>query len=203
MGVILAVAAALIAALVLGVAHTRPDRPSGGGPEGVPVPVAPPLASADTTAGGRSVAGVGCDSAERVTYHIHVHLAVFVDGQPMEIPAGIGVAAPRQVQQTRSGAFVDDGSCFYWLHTHAADGIIHVESPTRASYTLGQFFAIWGQPLSATGVGPAHGAVTVLVDGHRDATDPRAITLTAHRAIQLDVGTPALPAQPVSFPQGL
>ena len=63
---------------------------------------------------------------------------------------------------TPEGPFVETGSCFYWLHTHAEDGIIHVESPsTTETFTLGQFFAEWGIPLSSTQVGPATGKLTV------------------------------------------
>jgi len=40
-----------------------------------------------------------------------------------------------------------------WLHTHAADGIIHTESPVERTYTLGDFFDIWGQPLGRHQVG--------------------------------------------------
>jgi hypothetical protein len=29
---------------------------------------------------------------------------------------------------------------FTWLHTHAADDIIHTESPVNRTYTLGEFF---------------------------------------------------------------
>lgn len=30
------------------------------------------------------------------------------------------------------------------LHTHDATGTIHVESSARTSFSLGQFFAVWG-----------------------------------------------------------
>jgi hypothetical protein len=49
---------------------------------------------------------------------------------------------------------------------------------------------IWGQPLSATQVGPATGTVTVFVDGRPYTGDPRAIGFTEHEEIQLEVGTP-------------
>jgi len=53
-------------------------------------------------------------------------------------------------------------------HVHAQDGIIHVESPTARTYTLGQFFGIWRQPLDAQQVGPARGTLTVFVNGRLD-----------------------------------
>ena len=45
-------------------------------------------------------------------------------------------------QQTANGVFDNAMRCYYWLQVHAQDGVIHVESPTTATYTLGQSFAI-------------------------------------------------------------
>ncbi len=57
---------------------------------------------------------------------------------------------------------METGTCFYWLHVHTTDGIVHIESPSKTQgFTLGQFFDIWGVPLSSTQVGPATGKVTV------------------------------------------
>jgi hypothetical protein len=159
------------------------------GPEAIPIPNAPPLTTAVTDAAGSPVDGVSCDTDEQVVYHIHVHLTVFVDGVQRQIPFGIGVPDP-QVQPTTQGPFVVSGSCFYWLHTHAPDGIIHVESPTQRTYTLGQFFDIWGQALSATRVGPAAGNVVAFYNGKHYLADPRDIPLTPHANVQLDVGSP-------------
>jgi hypothetical protein len=159
------------------------------GPEAIPIPAAPPLADTLTAAVGAPVDGVACDTSEQVVYHIHVHLTVFVDGTQRQIPFGIGIPQP-QTQSTAQGAFVASGSCFYWLHTHAADGIIHVESPTQQTYTLGQFFDLWGEPLSTTQVGPATGGVVAFYNGKQYLADPRHIPLTPHANVQLDVGSP-------------
>ncbi len=44
-------------------------------------------------------------------------------------------------------------TCLYPLHVHDGEpNIIHIESPIQKTYTLGNFFDIWGQPLSATQV---------------------------------------------------
>jgi hypothetical protein len=102
-------------------------------------------------------------------------------------------------QQTANGAFDSASTCYYWLHVHAQDGIIHVESPTTATYTLGQFFAIWKQPLSANQVGTATGALTVYVNGVRYAGNPADIPLASHEDIQIDVGTPTVAAQRVDW----
>ena len=161
-----------------------------------------PLAPLGTAATGASVDGIQCNSAEGAVYHIHAHLAIYVNGQQRTIPAGIGIAPPLQEQEGDSGLFVSGGSCFYWLHTHTEDGVIHIEAPVQISLTLGDFFDIWGQPLSATQVGAVKGPLTIYVDGQRQSVDPRTIPLTAHTLIQLDVGGNT-PPQPFTFAAGL
>ncbi len=169
------------------------------GPEAVPIPIAPQLASNASAATGRTVDGIECSTSEQTLFHIHTHLTIFVDGKPRQIPYGIGIAPPRQLQQTPQGPFVAGGSCFYWLHTHAADGIIHIESPVQRTYTLGDLFDIWGQPLTPDRVGPASGSVTAFYDGAPYRGDPRAIPLGRHVQIQLDVGRPLVAPERISF----
>ena len=169
---------------------TQPPPPQDAlGPEGIAVPNAPALAGTLTAATGASIDGVSCDTSEQVVYHIHVHLTLFVDGVQREVPRGVGVPDP-QITDTPKGPFVVSGSCFYWLHTHAADGIIHVESPVHRTYTLGQFFDLWGQALSSTQVGSAAGNVVAFYNGRHVLSDPRDIPLTPHADVQLDVGSP-------------
>lgn len=177
-----------------------PTQPGGGkiGPEGIPVEEGPSLAPASSTTPGTAVDGVQCLPSEQVVYHIHAHLQVFVDGQPRQLPGGIGIIQP-VAQQTPEGPFYAATRCYYWLHTHTADGIIHVESPTQRIYTLGEFFDEWRQSLSSDSVAGAHGPVTALVDGKRWTKSPRAIPLLPHAEIQLEVGRPVVPFQPVSF----
>jgi hypothetical protein len=115
------------------------------GPEGVPIPGAAPLASTATKTGGHRVDGISCQTSEQTIFHIHAHLTVFINGSPRQIPAGIGIPGAR-AQSTPEGPFIGSGTCFYWLHTHAADGIIHIESPIHRTYTLGDFFDEWGRP---------------------------------------------------------
>ena len=172
-------------------------------PEGVPIQQVRDLAPADTTQSGTPVDGIACRTTmqQTVTYHIHVHVAIFVNGQQERIPAGAGIAAPRLDEHLADGLFVDNGldGCLYFLHVHANDGIIHVESPNNGVYTLGQFFDIWQQPLGPGEVGPAKGTVVVFENGKRFPGSPRDVPLLPHAVIQLDVGTPVVPFQPVSF----
>lgn len=137
---------------------------------------------------GQTVDGIQCQTNEQVLFHIHAHLAIFANGQEKQVPLGIGIPNT-QVQQTQAGPFAVGGSCFYWLHTHATDGIIHIEAPAQRTFTLGDFYDIWGQPLSASRAGGDSGQVIAYVDGKRFEGDPRSIPLGAHTVIQVDVGT--------------
>jgi hypothetical protein len=172
------------------------------GPEQVPVPSAATLASPAASVTGQDVDGIGCQTSEQTLFHIHAHLTIFVNGTARQVPAAIGIPGA-QAQPTAAGPFIEDGTCFYWLHTHAADGIIHIESPVHRTYTLGNFFDEWGQPLSAGRVGPASGHVVALYNGQVFKGDPRSIPLTAHAQIQLEVGTPLVAPEQISFPNGL
>lgn len=172
------------------------------GPEGVPVPSAATLAPAASPAPGQSVDGISCAPLEQLAFHIHAHLTVFVDGVARKIPPGVGVSAPQSVA-TPQGPFVVSGACFTWLHTHAADGIVHMESPVQKSYTLGNFFDVWDEPLTADRVATATGHVTAFVDGRPYLGNPRTIPLFAHAQVQLDVGRPLVQPDSVAFPNGL
>jgi hypothetical protein len=126
---------------------------------------------------------------------IPIALTIFVNGKARVIPYGIGIPGAEPVA-TPKGAFVETGSCFYWLHTHQEDGIIHIESPsTSDTFTLGQFFAEWGQPLSKTQIGPATGKLTVFFTAPGKKVgiykgNPADLPLGNHYQIQVDVGTP-------------
>jgi hypothetical protein len=169
------------------------------GPENVPIPKASALASNASAAAGRTVDGIQCNTSEQTIFHIHTHVTIFVNGAPRQVPYGIGIAPPRQLQQTPLGPFVVGGKCFYWLHTHAPDGIIHIESPVQRTYTLGNFFDIWGQQLSPDRVGPAKGKVTSFLNGAPYHGNPRRIPLGSRTQIQLDVGSPLIAPEKISF----
>ena len=185
----------------LGVLRPAPS-PGPLGPEGVPIPAAAPLSGTTTKATGQRVDGIGCQTGEQVLFHIHAHLTIFVNGSPRQVPAGIGIPGAR-AQNTPQGPFVSSGNCFYWLHTHAADGIIHTESPVQRTYTLGDFFDEWGQPLGPGQVGPARGHVTAIYNGRLYRGNPRDIPLTRHAQIQLEVGTPLVAPVSITWPSGL
>ena len=128
---------------------------------------------------------IGLDplTAEGQVVHIHQHLDIYVDGKPVEVPGDIGIGP----QET----FISD------LHTHASypPGIIHVESPTQAQFSLGQFFAVWGVPLSQTCIGSLCAKGTkqlhVFVNGKKVDADATRIVLEDHQEIVLAYGAEA------------
>lgn len=170
------------------------------GPEGVPLEMGPPLAPANTGLTGTTIDGIQCLSTEQIAYHHHVHIAIFVDGKPYSVPIGVGMVAPIAVTQTNRGPFAQGSQkCLYWLHVHAQDGIVHIESPEARDFELGQFFDIWHVPLSPTGIGSYHGAVTATVNGQRWPENPAAIPLAEHNQIVLNVGRPVVSPPPINW----
>ncbi len=126
-----------------------------------------------------TIDGIRCDEAEGVAFHIHQHLAIFDHGKTVPIPGDVGRPLA--------------GRCLYWLHTHAAGGIIHVEAPVLQTFTLGQFFDVWGQPLSPTRVAAVRakpGEVRVFVGGRRFSANPRTAQLSEHADMVIEVGPP-------------
>lgn len=165
--------------------------------EGVPIEVGPDLAPASTTQTG-TVDGISCGPTEQLAYHIHVHLAVYLDGKLLALPGGIGIPGSA-VENTSEGPVAAGGQCIYWLHTHAPDGIVHVESPTQRIYNLGNLFDVWHQPLGPDQVAQARGPVSILINGKSFHANPRQIPILPHEVIQLDVGSPKVPFQSMSW----
>ena len=164
----------------------------------VPRPVLRAAASSADISASRAT----CNTSEQTLFHIHAHVTIFVNGTARQVPAAIGIPGA-VAQQTPTGPFIGEGTCFYWLHTHAADGIVHIESPVQRTYTLGEFFDEWGQPLGPDQVGPATGHVTVIYNGKVFVGNPRDVPLTAHAQIQLEVGTPLVGPESITWPSGL
>jgi hypothetical protein len=154
-------------------------------------------------------AGLVPETAERLLYHVHSHLDVFVDGARVVVPAGLGIdiTNPGVHQSTVDGqteyggiSVPCDQPCISPLHTHDVAGVIHTESPTRKNNTLGQLFIEWDVRLDtncvATYCKPAK-AVAVYVNGSQFAGDPRTIPLSDRKEIAVVIGTPpaSIPAE--------
>jgi hypothetical protein len=173
------------------------------GPEGVPIPKGPVFADVQVVHLGEKIDGIPCQTTEKLTYHVHAHLTLFANGKAYQVPYGIGIGPPLAGQQTSAGPFVTSGSCIMWMHTHASDGIIHMEAPTARGFTLGEFMDIWGLKLTSKQVGPHSGTVTAFYDGKQWKGDPRNIPLANRTEVQLDVGSPVVPPEHITFPPGL
>lgn len=182
----------------------RPAPPLGpDGYEGVPVPNAAPLASRASMAVGQKVDGISCQSNFHLLFHWHAALTIFANGKQSQIPAGVGIIDPKEVKNSKGQPYIQEGKCFYWLHTHAPDGVIHIESPVQRGFTLGNFFDEWGLALSPDQVGPAKGRVTAFYDGKVYQGNPRDIPLVDKSQIQLDVGAPLIGPDLIRFPKSL
>lgn len=153
----------------------------------------------DKGGNGQPVDGIEGSSNEMLKTHLHAHLSLFYKGEQIAIPSGIGIVKPHQVQN----GFVAGGKGFYWLHTHDATGIIHIESPDERLYTLGNFFNVWGQPLNEHDVAGLKGPVRAFVDGKPYNGKLGTIRLQSHALITLVVGAPAVTPPRYEFPSGL
>jgi hypothetical protein len=123
--------------------------------------------------------GLPALAVEGKLVHTHEHLDLYLNGKHVAVPANVGIGSnPRYYSP---------------LHTHDRTGILHVESPTNVTYTLGQFFGVWGVRLNAKCIGTdcASGDNTLqaFVDGKRVAGDPARIPLRKHDEIVIAYGT--------------
>jgi hypothetical protein len=110
--------------------------------------------------------------------HIHAHLDLFVNGKRVPVAAGVGI--------NQGSGFISP------LHTHDTTGVIHVESPTKDEFTLGQVFAVWGVRFTPARLGGYYATssrpIRFYVDGKLYEKDPTRLVLAAHQEIAVVVG---------------
>jgi len=141
----------------------------------------------DTATGGQgqSIQGINCRKELLNSFHHHVHLSLFVNGEQIALPKGTGMKNPHH------NNFIYHADCFYFLHTHDQTGIIHIEPPQDTTFTLKQYFAVWGEPLSINGFAGYTGTVSVYINGVlQPGMDPKTVTFTPFEEITLVIGTP-------------
>lgn len=148
----------------------------------------------DTPVTGDTRDGMTCLGSEGTVEHIHMYLAVYINGQQIQVPANTGI--------------LGNGTCFYPLHVHGDtgdDNIIHEESPNADTYTLGAFFDIWGQPLSSSNVmgyktDATHSLIFVTFDGNGHKTtvtgNPLNIAFSEHETIYILYNSPKVTPAP-------
>jgi hypothetical protein len=162
-------------------------------------------ADGDSSSGGngQSVDGIPCEpTMAESNYHVHVFVGLIVNGRQIALPDGLGMKNPG----ADAGGVTSTASCFYYLHTHDASGIVHVEDPSTASrttalHTLGQVFAIWGHSLSGWTIYTSgqmyRGQGSQLVSSStytKFGGDPSSMPLYGHEVIWLESGSPVLGA---------
>jgi hypothetical protein len=145
---------------------------------------------------GLPVAGLRCTRAGGPRFGVHLEL--FGDRRVVLVPPGIGIAPPR----ARKGAYVSGGRCSYPLRTREPTGVVEVQA-TAPAKTLGQLFAVWGQPLGRNAMAGFRGPVRAYVGGRPWGGPPGAIPLDRHAQIVLEVGGYVRPHASYGFPRGL
>ena len=142
---------------------------------------------------GQTVDGLQCLSSQGGALHIHQYLDLYIDGKQVTIPEGTGI--------------VNSANCLYPLHVHLGEpNIIHNESDQQnVSFTLGQFFDIWGVKLSSSQVGgykvdSAHKLVVKLIDKSGNVTtytgNPYNMPLADQETIYLLYNSPNVQLKP-------
>jgi hypothetical protein len=152
---------------------------------------APADASAQVKAAGLPMLG-----QEGQVLHIHSHLDVYVDGKTVTVPALVGIDEAKQQISP--------------LHTHDTTGVVHIESPVKKDFTLGEFMTEWNVPISKDALGSLKTGggkdLRVYVNGKARTGDPAALKLAAHDEIAVVYGAAGDKVHvPVSYnwPEGL
>jgi hypothetical protein len=144
-----------------------------------------PDRNTSTGGDGTPVDDINCTNPVPDDYHVHAHLSIIVNGEAKSVPAEIGFVS-----------LAGGSRCIYGMHTHDKSGKLHLEASAPRSYTLGQFFRIWGQPLENTNVAGYSGLPIRLfvVDGSSvsevHASDWAGLELTSHLQLTFEIGTP-------------
>ncbi len=120
----------------------------------------------------RSAASVARDTG---IDHQHSLVSIYKNGVRMGPPDNVGHAA-----------------CSYELHTHDVTGMVHIHSDVEKTFTLGQFFTLWGQPLAAGNTAGLGGPVRFYLIQNEQLTpyagDPAQLALVPHREIVIISG---------------
>ena len=99
------------------------------------------LAGCSTALGGNDDRQPGQDSTEST--HLHPKLTIEIQGEPREIPSGIGIG-----REYSDNPYYHSGMQMTSIHTHDDSGRIRWEimgrPPKEGELKLGAFFEIWG-----------------------------------------------------------
>jgi hypothetical protein len=113
---------------------------------------------------------------------IVAHLEIFARRETLVIPASIGVVR---------------GRCRYPVRTLMPTGLIVAQRP---GLTLGDLFAVWGQPLQRRTLAGFSGPIVAFVGGRRVRGDVRRIPIRHHSQIVVEVSGYVPPHAHYVFP---
>jgi hypothetical protein len=174
----------------------------------------------DTRIGGRGnpVDKIPCSPTEYLNdYHVHMYLGIVYQGKQVAVPDAIGLKGPGAEQN----GYISTAKCFYYIHTHDASGMIHVESPNNLPpsatvYTLQNVLDVWGIKYSKSSFGPFKGYLHVFVGNpttlgettvsqykrFKSAGKLGTIPIKSHEVVWIEIGKPVAKAAslpPVTF----
>lgn len=119
--------------------------------------------------------------------HIHAHLDILMSGTSVTVPPDIGIDQAQGIESS--------------MHTHATDGVIHMEAASQATFTLGEFFDVWGVRFTSTCLGgscdSSSQTLQVFVNGKPYSGDLQGLALHDHDEIFVAFGTQAQLPNPI------
>ena len=125
-----------------------------------------------------SAIGLPALAEEGTVLHTHQHIDIYIQGNHTDIPYGIGI--------NDVAGFISP------IHVHDEANIIHVESPTVQTFTLGQFFDVWGVRFTDVCIGgycnDIESKLKVFINGKEIKNNFRDVSLTAHEEIAVIYG---------------
>jgi hypothetical protein len=127
------------------------------------------------------VDSIFCDQLEQTAVHYHALVYIYINGQQVQVPQGVGIAS--------------DGSCYYWMHTHDTTGVVHMEAPSGRNFTLGNFLDIWSTKFVQLGYRNELSAAdgwTVYIGNQKYNGDFHNIVLKSHMIVTLAYNSPGV-----------
>jgi hypothetical protein len=177
----LSVVSVAIAAAVLFITRPKENVPASALP-GLLKTEAPWDANAAQSAARASALGL---PAEGTVMHTHANLQIFVHGTAEPVPVNIGIT----------------NAAIQSLHTHDTSGTVHMESSVARTFTLGEFFDVWGVRFTPSCLGVycngGDNTLQVFVNGREQTGDPTQIAMNDQDVIVVTYGTAAELPNPI------
>jgi hypothetical protein len=177
----LSVVSVAIAAGVLFITRPKEHVPASALP-GLLTTEAPWDANAAQAAARASALGL---PAEGTVMHTHANLQIFVHGQAETVPVNIGIT----------------DTAIQSLHTHDTNGTVHMESSVARTFTLGEFFDVWGVRFTPSCLGVycngGDNTLQVFVNGREQTGDPTQIAMNDQDVIVVTYGNPTELPNPI------